>query len=226
MQVITGLVPGGMYKYRMRAVCSTDGSVLSPWTANSFFTAGGGVDSCVAPSDAVASDINATSVTISWTPLNGAYGYQFRYRVAGTTAWTPIASNNGTVGMVMLTGLQANTTYEFQVRTKCSIGPNVFSNFTPIGTFATPLMRLGENELTILSLYPNPASGEVTMTNGNVADAATLSVVNALGQTVLSQRIEPANGTVRFNVSQLPAGVYLVELRNGNARSTGRLIKE
>ncbi|HZG01792.1 MAG TPA: fibronectin type III domain-containing protein, partial [Chitinophagales bacterium] len=184
--LISGLVPGGIYKYRLRAQCSPGGAVLSAWSAAAYFTANGGVDSCAAPSDAAFANVTATSADITWTPVTGAYGYRVRYRAVGTASWTTVVSNNGNSGSISLTDLQATTTYEFQVRTKCSIGPNVFSAFSPIGTFTTPVMRVGENEPATVLLYPNPASGFVTLASKLRLESASLVVYNALGQAVLT----------------------------------------
>jgi hypothetical protein len=224
---LDSLVPGAIYKFRVRSQCSPNGADLSPWSAPQYFTVNAGVAVCAAPSGIATANVTASGTDINWTPVTGAYGYRIRYREVGTVGWTPMVINNGNAGSFTLSGLQASTAYEFQIATKCEVGPTVLSNFSPMGTFTTTGLRDAEIDATYaLVIYPNPASGEVTMQVPNEMANAALVVYNAVGQTVIQQSNIANAPSVRIDVSPLAAGLYVVELRSEGARMRARLVKE
>jgi hypothetical protein len=71
-----------------------------------------------------ASSITTTTVTLNWSVVNGATSYIVQYKVVGNTAWIPSTASTNSLP---LTGLTANTNYEFQVQTICSSGSSAFS---------------------------------------------------------------------------------------------------
>ncbi|HZG00397.1 MAG TPA: fibronectin type III domain-containing protein, partial [Chitinophagales bacterium] len=216
---LTGLTPGKMYKYRVRAVCSPTGSVLSPWSVTNTFTAAGNVSACVPPASITATNPTPNGAIVNWTSVAGSYGYQLRYRVQGSVSWTPVVINNGAAGSQTLTGLQSNTTYEFQMRTKCAVGPVTWSTYSPIQSFATAL-RLSEAEAVRVSVYPNPANGLVDITL-NESLNATIELISVEGK--LLQRIETiANATI--DVSDVANGLYLLRIITQNGERHERIV--
>ncbi len=82
----------------------------------------------------------------------------------------------------------------------------------------------GISESASFSIYPNPSNGEFSIEIGSSANTPlSMSIFNSLGQLVFSQSIKAGLGTSRFAVKDLPAGMYIVELRSGESNSTGRL---
>ncbi len=127
----------------------------------------------------------------------------------------------------MLTGLQENTTYQYQVRTKCAVDPKVFSNYSPVAAFGTT-MRMGEdNEASQVLLYPNPTGGNVTLRIPNgMPQTFTINVYNGLGQLVHSLPNVSTEPLVTLNISFLNAGVYSIETISNTNKNTLRLIKD
>jgi hypothetical protein len=80
-------------------------------------------------------NITDTSATFSWTPVAGATLYHLRYRVTGTTTWTTASINVNTIN---ITGLLANTLYDYACESVGSGGPSgysatqVFSTLGPV----------------------------------------------------------------------------------------------
>ena len=74
-----------------------------------------------------------------------------------------------------------------------------------------------ENEATTVSLYPNPASEQVSFM---LDEAAEVSVYDMTGRMVSTMQCEA--GQVQLNVSELVNGVYFVNVRfaNGNTAVT------
>lgn len=76
--------------------------------------------SATVPTGLTPSGIGSTSAILSWDSVAGAT-YDLRYRVQGTTNWTSVAVSGTTT---TISGLDPQTTYEAQVRSKCSDGTN------------------------------------------------------------------------------------------------------
>ena len=78
-----------------------------------------------------------------------------------------------------------------------------------------------------LRLYPNPASADVTLRlNFPLARASTLTLYNMLGSEVLRLTVPAGKDEVAFDVSALPAGMYIAELSNPLVKTTTRLAVE
>ncbi|TGE20266.1 T9SS type A sorting domain-containing protein [Hymenobacter aquaticus] len=79
------------------------------------------------------------------------------------------------------------------------------------------------------ALYPNPASGIVTLEVAGLskAEAATGEVRNALGQLVQHFSVQPQAGklSTRLDVSNLPSGVYTVRLQTAEGAIVKRVVR-
>ncbi len=90
---------------------------------------------CATPTGLGASDVQPTSLTLSWS--SSSPRHSMRYRKPGEQLWTyvgPVSGSSTTVG-----DLAAGTSYEFQVVSGCT-GPNTFdslSAWSEEGTFQT-----------------------------------------------------------------------------------------
>ena len=67
---------------------------------------------------------------------------------------------------------------------------------------------------THLSLFPNPATAQLTITAPNAINEVTIT--NLLGQTVYHQYYSTPQ--VKVDVSGLPAGVYFVKVNGSEVR--------
>lgn len=77
-----------------------------------------------------------------------------------------------------------------------------------------------------LKLYPNPASGEVTVSLTGVAESSyVLCVVDLLGQTMVTRQVSSSGGSLRelVNLSGLPAGIYMVQLVSDTGAYRGKV---
>ena len=78
-----------------------------------------------------------------------------------------------------------------------------------------------------MKMYPNPASESVNVTFSSEENAnAVLSVMNLMGQTVYNMDVNVYEGynMVTVPVNQLPAGVYMVNIRSNKGTTTQKLI--
>jgi endonuclease I len=106
-------------------------------------------------------------------------------------------------------------------------------NFGGVGSYtstacATPLAVRGSRVAGQLALYPNPATGRVSLRlPGAATRTATIEVLDALGRTVrqLSAPVGEATAAT-LELAGLPAGLYAVRLRTAEGLYLGRLVVE
>jgi hypothetical protein len=92
----------------------------------------------VVPSSGSASSITQTTATITWSSAGDTEQYQVRYRKTGSSTWITVTINNSNIRV--LSGLQAGSQYEWQVRSKCNrSGSTVWSSFSKYFYFTTSL---------------------------------------------------------------------------------------
>lgn len=78
-----------------------------------------------------------------------------------------------------------------------------------------------------LSLYPNPTQNHTTLQyNTNTPEAATITLLDLSGKTMLINNEYATEGTNEFGIDtdQLPAGIYLVRLQTPTQSFTERLV--
>ncbi|HUW05803.1 MAG TPA: GEVED domain-containing protein [Williamwhitmania sp.] len=94
--------------------------------------AGGAPTIPAVPTGLAASSISTTSMTISWSTSSGATSYDLQFRPSGGS-WT---TYNTTTTSKAVTGLTANTTYQFQVRANNSAGSSSYSAVVSANTLS------------------------------------------------------------------------------------------
>lgn len=136
--VLNNLNPSTTYEWQIAQVCTTStGTTITSGFSNLIvFTTTGQNTSCITPTGLLSDSITATAVRLSWTVVAGAIGYNVRYRIAGSTSWTTVASQGN---IRFLSGLQSSSTYEWQVQTVCGSAAGTLGNsaFSASETFTT-----------------------------------------------------------------------------------------
>lgn len=90
---------------------------------------GGG---CAVPSGLSATGITQTAATLSWGAVSGATAYNLQWKLSSASTWTTVSNLTGT--SYSLSGLTANTTYNYQVQTVCG---TTSSSYSAAASFAT-----------------------------------------------------------------------------------------
>lgn len=122
--VLTGLVSGTSYQYRVRAVCQP--GVMSEYSYTSSITL-----TCPVPYFSSV-QTESTRARFAWDGGSANQQYVLRWRVAGTSAWSTVSVTSGSY---LLTGLTNNTAYEWQIASDC--GNGYLSDFTSVQSFQT-----------------------------------------------------------------------------------------
>ncbi|WBX71258.1 GEVED domain-containing protein [Tenacibaculum retecalamus] len=87
------------------------------------------------PTGVSTTGISATGATVNWAAVTGAT-YDVRYKATSASSWSTSAVSTTTK---VLSGLSASTTYEVQVRSKCSSGNSSYSTSV---NFTTPAITI------------------------------------------------------------------------------------
>lgn len=78
----------------------------------------------------------------------------------------------------------------------------------------------------VLSVYPNPSTGQFTLQTGSLSETATMKIFDMQGRIVHSETIQPtvAGFSMEVNLRGLPAGVYQVNILSGKTTGTARIL--
>ncbi len=138
-----------------------------------------------------------------------------RDRNAGNVRFVP--SPGDPVYASMYTSLKIDTLMQYP-----------YIGFHAICATCYPMIPLGKlkeiNNIDNFNITPNPANDELNISFDGGNSIATVTLTNMMGQTVAMQKTE--SGTVVFNTSQLPAGIYIYMIEVNGARVTGRVVVE
>ena len=86
---------------------------------------------------------------------------------------------------------------------------------------------ISNHNISGMRMYPNPATESVNVLfTAENTENGVLSVMNLMGQTVYTMNIDVNEGTnmVTVPVNQLPAGIYMVNIKTNKGISTQKLI--
>ena len=112
---------------RSNALFAPGGARVSLTTSQGCVPVGGG---CGKPTGLAASGITSSGATLTWAAVSGATSYNFRYRLSPSGSWV---NSTVTTNSKTLTGLSANTLYDYRVRAVCS----VTGQYSAIAQFTT-----------------------------------------------------------------------------------------
>lgn len=104
-----------------------------------------------------------------------------------------------------------------------------FSNMTLIDNPESPCFTTGieETELGSLSIVPNPSNGQVSLgLDLREAQLLQVDVMDMAGKRVHTAAINAAQGVSRhaFDLSAVPAGIYLMQVKGAIAQMTQKLV--
>ncbi|MEM6698164.1 MAG: M43 family zinc metalloprotease, partial [Bacteroidota bacterium] len=188
---------------------------------------------CDAPTGLFANAISRTRATLNWDAVTDANDYDVQYREVGTSAWT---DRNTSDTRIRITGLRNRRTYEWRVRANCNAGTSDWSvtcEFTAgtssSGGCAAGLVDRpsngGVSAQVGLTAYPNPASDALNV-RFNLASEGNLRMIDITGRTVLELVVSYGRSVQEINVSNLPKGLYFLELRSEGEVQVQKVVVE
>lgn len=144
-----------------------------------------------------------------------------------------VLENNGTQTPYPLSSIK-NLTFpagNLQVsKNDGSIAAYTLSNirYLNFNSLTTNVSQTDNQEINDITLYPNPATDQFQISyNSLQANTVYLQIIDMQGrilrqQTIISQR---GINQVEVSLSQLPMGVYICRLQNGNTIKNIKLLK-
>ncbi|HWB62473.1 MAG TPA: T9SS type A sorting domain-containing protein, partial [Chitinophagales bacterium] len=164
-------------------------------------------NNCTALTNVQVAQPNAMQLTIAETDANGGQNN-------GAATVTNVSGGIGNLTYNWSTGSQSQSVTglapgSYTVTVTDNNGCTQTANVT-VGVATGINSTAGSLEL---SVYPNPASTQLTVQTGNVNTETTLRMNNVLGQVLINTIITQPETSIDLSV--LPNGVYFVELRQG-----------
>lgn len=138
------------------------------------------------------------------------------YDNPGEAGGFTITPKNNEIPLPLSTLLVGGTTYY------ASQTINGIESSDRLAVTVAMVMGLEEQAFTSLKYYPNPVNDVLTITNSS--DIETLTVINMLGQIIISKQINSNN--VQLDLSSLNNGVYFVKIVSEGKNKTLKIIKE
>ena len=170
---------------------------------------------CAVPVGLSTTGIAATSATFSWDAVGGATKYKVSWKVAGNNPWTTTTTTSTSKNV---TGLLANTSYSWKVKTVCSNG--ISSAFSANQNFITSPAKPGDFVTTGLAAYPNPVSDQFHLSvSSSMQLPVTCTAFNMQGSIVKEFVLSDYNQMV--NVSDWSAGNYYIRIVDTQLNSAG-----
>jgi hypothetical protein len=164
---------------------------------------------------------NNKSVNVKWTTINETNNDFFTIeRSTDGKTWSEIGTvnaignSNEMIQYEMIDNTPANGVNYYRLKQTDLNGE--FSHSAAVS------VNFNTNA-SIATVYPNPAS-DVVNVSINTDAPATIKIVNAMGQVVMS--LDNQTGIVSLNISDLSTGVYTVEVVSENQASTIKLARK
>ncbi len=212
--VLSNLNPCADYEYQLRSVCDTGVSNYS--ILNMLTTV---CPPCGMPTGITITDVTETSVLLDWNDMDDAIGYEVRYKEAGTVNWS---TTNTTSSDASLTGLIGCTEYELGVKTICDLTESSFADVP--NTETSCINSINNLNGISFNTYPNPVVMELTLEmEDDGLSSYELKMSDVRGRVFLFQEINTE--IHKIDMRNFPSGVYFLQIKKGEMKGYGKIIK-
>jgi hypothetical protein len=220
--VASRLKPCTEYEFQVEAVIEGTPAGYSP--SRHFTTLGCEAQEAVAtvPENLRAVSPTDASVTLTWTSVAGATGYQVQYKIAGQpTAQSQTVTRNGLV----LKGLRPETLYLWRVRAVmgASQGPYApVADFSTSGQlYASSRVAASPGWMTVSFQQPGIVELSLATTLQMQVDISMLDASQTLIKSWTDRTVVPGR-SLPLQVMGLPAGTYYLVVRDVSGFETIR----
>ncbi|MCB0637410.1 MAG: proprotein convertase P-domain-containing protein [Lewinella sp.] len=178
-----------------------------------------GLTTLLGPTDG-ATVLGGANVSFSWQAVSAADEYTVQ--VATDEAFNDIVFMTGTDGLSVAMPVPGEGLYYWRVITTNECGDATTSPFT----FSYLTTSVQELAGATWELWPNPTRGLTQLRlTGDLTGEMQVRLFGVNGQQLQQWQFPAREGTYALDVSELPAGVYLLSMKNGQASATTRLVR-
>ena len=222
---LSGLTPSSDYECKIRAVCGSSSTAVSPWSPSVYFFTG-----CSAPVIFDTHVDNGYEASLYWQPGGGATGYEIEYTPLSpsTSPGGIIAIPNPATSSYLLTGLTPLTKYVWRIRSNCVFPSGQQSAFSAPAYFGTQAPKreiedeTQKNATFELSAFPNPATDKLTLRTNGLPDDSEIkfSLLDLSGKEMwkVDFNVEQKTTELILDINDYENGAYYVIADNGIKR--------
>lgn len=198
---------------------------------------------CATITGASALSNSSTSATVNCTATGSPTFYRIYYKKSTATTWVWYGSYASVP--VTVSGLAANTLYNFKVEAACSSTTTSATSVTVSAqtmpaanskmiegeenvslTDGTPdnddIEMISTNSNDTWNVFPNPATDVLNVSVSSMNDNKLfVNVLDLSGRSIMQETAETTD--FELNVSQLPVGMYILTVKNGNELNTKKV---
>ncbi len=167
-----------------------------------------------APSQRSTTNITATSASIRWNTVSGNSGYNSQYKKNTSSSWITISSSSSSTSQ-NISNLEANTLYNWRLRTRCSNGQ--FGRWSSTVNFTT-LDGCEENK-TLTNTVTGFELTEVSNTITSFSNIENTADVTYSSGQVISLK---ANTSTNFHAKR--GSTFLAKIEGCSAESSSKSI--
>ncbi|KAA3648874.1 MAG: T9SS C-terminal target domain-containing protein [Bacteroidetes bacterium] len=225
---VSGLNPNTKYFWAIR-VKDSGGNWSNISDVQNFWTL---ANPCILPSNLNTSGISSSMARITWTDASNALYYKVRYFKQGSNSKTTLRVSSGRE-KYWITGLDASSTYNWQIKAVCSYRDRTGTQWSNIQSFNTDPDQSSSNrlqfveqidELENIAVYPNPFKESFTLELPELeSNKYFIEVFNILGSKMLEK--SSIGGQIDIELGNADAGIYFVRINNGNEIKSFKLSK-
>jgi len=160
-----------------------------------------------------------SSINVYWDTVAGAASYEF---AVTTSPRTPNFGTLTTANTMLING-NPGEHYYICVRTRCKDGS--YSDWSCDTITAPVSVNTIQNKNTTISIFPNPATSQVTISGLDKMNAsATIKILNVTGSVLYQKNIEHPATNETINTAGFAHGMYYIEVSTGPDRSVQKLV--
>jgi hypothetical protein len=253
---LTGLSASTTYNWQVATVCSgTSSAYVAGSNFTTLASGGGGTCTAFEPNETssaaavlplnttstaficTSTDIDwyrftttstATKVRVQMTSVPADYDMKL-YNSSSTLLGT--SENSNTNDEQLIVNATSTNTYYLRVYGYGGVFSSTDSYLLNVATSASNFRTTGlenaQNEISEISLFPNPSNDKVNISFISTAENnLTITVFDVSGRQIISQQATTTEGqnNLGLDVSQLQTGFYFVQVDNGSMRQQNRLV--
>lgn len=180
-----------------------------------------------APSNLTLEYTDQMRIRLRWEDNSeGEDGFSIERSVGDNQNFSQIITSIPNAQQFQDSNVVPDTTYFYRVRAFSGFSYSGYSNEEQIGTFSVGIFELNNNKVTV---FPNPVKTLLNITvDANTATNYTIQIMDIKGRIVKDFQMEllPGIQEKKIDISDLNAGIYLLNLSDKGVNKTFKIIKD